>query len=98
MLSKFARSARKASTLVVAEHNNNGLNAATLSSIAAASKLGDVSVLVASDNTKSAAEAVGNVAGVSKVVAAESANLTGQLPEAVGPVVQAVAESISWVF
>jgi len=95
MLSRVARNVRAASTLVVAEHNAAGLNASTLSSIAAASKIGDVSVLVASNDTKAAAEASAAVAGVGKVVVAESANLNGQLPEAVGPVVQAVAESLS---
>jgi len=94
MLSRVARNVRAASTLVVAEHNAAGLNASTLSSIAAASKIGDVSVLVASNDTKAAAEASAAVAGVGKVVVAESGNLNGQLPEAVGPVVQAVAESL----
>lgn len=94
MLSRVARNVRAASTLVVAEHNAAGLKSSTLSSIAAASKIGDVSVLVASNDTKAAAEASAAVAGVGKVVVAESANLNGQLPEAVGPVVQAVAESL----
>jgi len=91
----FRIAIRAASTIVVAEHNASGLNPSTLSSIAAASKIGDVSVLVASDDTKAAAEASAAVAGVGKVVVAESGNLKGQLPEAVGPVVQAVAEATS---
>lgn len=96
MLSRIStRAARAASTLVIAEHNDSGLNPSTLSSIAAAASIGDVSVLVASDKTQSAAEAVASVAGVNKVVIAENKNLTGQLPEAVGPVVKAVAESLS---
>lgn len=96
MFSRIARQTQRlASTLVVAEHDAAGLKASTLSSVAAASKLGEVNVLVASDNTQAAAEASAAVAGVGKVIAAESGNLKGQLPEAVGPVVQAVAESLS---
>jgi len=85
---------RAASTLVVAEHNDSGLNASTLSTITAASQLGDVSVLVASDATQSAAEAAAKVAGVSKVVVAEGAGLKGQLAEAVAPVIEAAAKSL----
>lgn len=83
---------RAASTLILAEHNADGLNAATLSTVSAAAAIGgDVSVLVASDATQAAAEAASKVAGVSKVIVAEGAGLKGQLPEAVTPVIQAAA-------
>jgi len=96
MLSRISsKIARAASTLVVAEHNADGLNASVLATITAASQLGDVNVLLASDNTQAAAEKLANVSGVSKIIAAQSDNLKGQLPEAVGPVVEAVANSIS---
>jgi len=85
---------RAASTLVVAEHNASSLNASTLSTITAAAQLGDVNVLVASDATQAAAEAAAAVAGVSKVVVAEGAGLAGQLPEAVGPVIEAAAKQL----
>lgn len=91
----ITRAARNASTLVVAEHDGAGLKASTLSSITAASQIGDVSVLVASDSTSAAATASSKLANVAKVIVAESPNLKGQLPEAVGPVIQAVAESTS---
>merc|ERR1711881_487924 len=87
---------RAASSLVLAEHNAEGLNPATLSTITAASKIGgEVSVLLASDSTQAAAEAASQVAGVNKVIVAEGAGLKGQLPEAVTPVVQAVLEQIN---
>merc|ERR1711896_46836 len=81
---------RAASSLVVGEHNADGLNSATLSTIAAAAKIGgDVSVLLASDATVAAADAAAKVAGVSKVITAEGAGLKGQLPEVVAPIIQA---------
>jgi len=92
--SKF-NNKRFASTLVIAEHGANGLNVSTLSSITAASKIGDVSVLVASDNTKASAEALSNVAGVGKIIVAENADLKGQLPENVTPVIQSVISQLN---
>ena len=47
---KSKTSARFKSTLVVAEHDGNVLNPATLNAITAAKKLGDVSCLVAGDS------------------------------------------------
>ena len=85
---------RAASTLILAEHNADGLNAATLSTVSAAAAIGgDVSVLVASDATQAAAEAASKVAGVSKVIVAEGAGLKGQLPEAVTPVMREVIQN-----
>merc|ERR1712242_498047 len=83
---------RAASSLVVGEHNAEGLNPSTLSAITAATKVGgDVSVLIASDATQAAAEA----AGVNKVIVAEGAGLKGQLPEAIAPIIQAVQAQLS---
>jgi len=93
MFKKLA--SRAASTLILAEHNADGLNAATLSTVSAAAAIGgDVSVLIASDATQAAAEAASKVAGVSKVIVAEGAGLKGQLAEAVTPVIQAAAAAI----
>jgi len=93
----FSRTiSRAASTLVIGEHNASGLNPATLNTITAATKIGsDVTVLLASDSTAAAAEAAAKVAGVSKVVCADGPGLKGQLAEAVGPVVEAVAKNLS---
>lgn len=44
---------------MVAEHDDEKLNSITLNAISAASKLGDVSVLVAGANAKKVAEQVG---------------------------------------
>merc|ERR1711881_579339 len=65
-----------------------------LSALTAATKIGgEVSVLLASDSTKAAAEAAAKVAGVNKVIVAEGAGLKGQLPEAITPIIQAVTAS-----
>ena len=70
--------------LVIAEHNNGVLGAATLNTVAAAQKIGgDVAVLVAGQNVGAVAEAAAKIAGVRKVLLAESAGLGHGLAEAV---------------
>lgn len=87
---------RAASSLVIGEHNAEGLNPSTLSAVTAAAKIGgEVNLLLASDATQAAAEAAAQVAGVNKVIVAEGAGLKGQLPEAVAPVIQAVQQQIN---
>uniref|UniRef100_A0A915AI83 Electron transfer flavoprotein subunit alpha n=2 Tax=Parascaris univalens TaxID=6257 RepID=A0A915AI83_PARUN len=83
------RSSRFASTLVVAEHDDEKLNSITLNAISAASKLGDVSVLVAGANAKKIAEQVAKVENVKRVIVAEDEKLKAQLPERVASVVLA---------
>ncbi len=60
--------------LVIAEHDNAGLKAATLNTVAAAAKLGgDIHVLVAGSACGGAAEAAARLAGVTKVKVADAA-------------------------
>ena len=60
--------------LVIAEHDNVGLKAATLNTVSAAAKLGaDIEVLVAGSNCGAAAEAAAKLAGVAKVKVADAA-------------------------
>ena len=60
--------------LVIAEHDNVGLKAATLNTVAAAAKLGaDIEVLVAGSSCGAAAEAAAKLAGVAKVKVADAA-------------------------
>ncbi len=60
--------------LVIAEHDNVGLKAATLNTVSAAAKLGvDIEVLVAGSNCGAAAEAAAKLAGVTKVKVADAA-------------------------
>lgn len=83
------RSNRFASTLVVAEHNDEKLNPVTLNAISAAAKLGDVSVLVAGANAKKVAEEVSKVENVKKVLVAQDEKLKALLPERLAQVVLA---------
>jgi len=82
------------SVLVLAEHDNASLKAATLNAVAAASKIGaPVSLLVAGQNCNGAAEAASKVAGVSKVLVADSAEYAHALPENLAPLLVDLAKS-----
>ncbi len=70
------------STLVIAEHDNSSLKAATLNAITAAQALGaDIDVLVAGANCGGAAEQAAAVTGVAKVLVADNAAYEHQLAE-----------------
>jgi len=76
------------SILVIAEHDNSAVNAATLNTVAAAKAIGgDVTLLVAGLNCASAAEAAAKVEGVAKVLVADDAAYQYQLAEAMGDLV-----------
>ena len=69
-------------TLVIAEHDNASLKAATLNAVAAAGALGgDVDILVAGAGCGAAADAAAQVQGVSKVICADNAAYEHQLAE-----------------
>jgi len=69
-------------TLVIAEHDNASLKAATLNAIAAAGALGgDVDILVAGAGCGTAADAAAQVPGVSKVICADNPAYEHQLAE-----------------
>jgi len=78
--------------LVIAEHDNNSIRSATLNVVTAAKALGvDVHVLVAGFNAGAAAAAAAQIAGVSKVLHADSAQLADGLAENLAAQVLAVA-------
>ena len=69
-------------TLVIAEHDNASLKAATLNAVAAAGALGgDVDILVAGAGCGPAADAAAQVPGVTKVICADNAAYEHQLAE-----------------
>ena len=71
-------------TLVIAEHDNASLKAATLNAVAAAGELGgDVDILVAGAGCGAAADAAAQVPGVAKVSGADNAAYERQLAESV---------------
>ncbi|OAJ54581.1 electron transfer flavoprotein subunit beta [Paraburkholderia ginsengiterrae] len=78
-------------SLVVAEHDNASIKAATLNTIAAAQKIGgDVHVLVAGHNAQAAADAAAKIAGVSRVLLADAPQLEAGLAENVEATVLAL--------
>jgi electron transfer flavoprotein alpha subunit len=84
--------------LVIAEHNNAALASATLNTVTAAAKIGgDIHVLVAGANVASAAEAAAKIAGVAKVLVADSAAYANMLPENVAPLIVELASGYSHI-
>ncbi|TQV80267.1 electron transfer flavoprotein subunit alpha/FixB family protein [Aliikangiella coralliicola] len=84
--------------LVIAEHNNETLGASTLSTLAAAAKIGgDVHVLVAGSNSQAVAEAASACSSVSKVLHAEHADLAHPTAESLAAIVVANAEGYSHI-
>ncbi|MGY2491017.1 electron transfer flavoprotein subunit alpha/FixB family protein [Cupriavidus sp. CP313] len=68
--------------LVIAEHDNQSIKAATLNTVTAAAQCGgDVHVLVAGSNAAAAAAAAAKIAGVSKVLLADAAYFGDGLAE-----------------
>ena len=84
--------------LVIAEHDNASIKGATLNTVTAAAACGgDVHVLVAGHNAAEAAKAAGQIAGVSKVIHADSDALAHGLAENVAAQVLALAGSYSHI-
>ncbi|SCZ46160.1 electron transfer flavoprotein subunit alpha/FixB family protein [Burkholderia vietnamiensis] len=79
--------------LVIAEHDNASVKAATLNTVAAAQKIGgDVHVLIAGYNAQGAADAAAKIAGVSKVLLADAPQLEAGLAENVEATVIALVQ------
>ncbi|KJZ66890.1 electron transfer flavoprotein subunit alpha/FixB family protein [Pseudomonas fluorescens] len=84
--------------LVIADYStdqqdNKVLAPATLNTVAAAAKIGgDIHVLVAGAFVSAVAQAAAKIAGVAKVLVADNAAYTHQLPENVAPLVAALVQ------
>ena len=86
------------SALVIAEHDNATIKVATLNTVTAAAACGgDVHVLVAGHNAAAAAAAAAQIAGVSKVIHADSESLAHGLAENVAAEVLAIAANYSHI-
>ncbi|WP_322075747.1 electron transfer flavoprotein subunit alpha/FixB family protein [Burkholderia cepacia] len=88
--------------LVIAEHDNASIRAATLNAVAAAQALGaagggDVHVLVAGHNAQAAADAAAKIAGVSKVLLADAPQLEAGLAENVEATALNIAKDYSHI-
>lgn len=85
-------------TLVVADHDNASIKGTTLNSVSAAIQCGgDVHVLIAGSNAAAAAAAAAQIAGVSKVLHADSVAFEHALAENVAAQVLALAASYSHI-
>jgi electron transfer flavoprotein alpha subunit len=84
--------------LVIAEHDNATVKAATLNTVTAALKIGgDVHVLVAGHNAQAAADAAAKIAGVAKVLLADAPQLAAGLAENVEATVLGIAKNYSHI-
>jgi electron transfer flavoprotein alpha subunit len=78
------------SVLVLVEHDDLSVKDATLATVTAALKLGEVHALVAGSCVRGVAEEVAKIDGVSKVLLADSSSLAHTLAENVAPLVVAL--------
>jgi electron transfer flavoprotein alpha subunit len=88
--------------LVIAEHDNASIKAATLNTVAAAHAVakfvgGDVHVLIAGHNAQAAADAAAKIAGVAKVLLADAPQLEQGLAENVEATVLSIAKNYSHI-
>ena len=74
-------------TLVWVEHEGGAVKDATLATVTAAGKLGEVHLLVAGQGVGAVADAAAKIAGVGKVHVADDAAYANALPENVAPLV-----------
>lgn len=85
------------SVLIIAEHNNQHLNPATLHAVTAAVKLGNVDLLVAGSNAAAVVEEAKQVAGVAKVLVADASYYAEGLAEELAPLVVKLAADYRYV-
>ncbi|MCB4360252.1 electron transfer flavoprotein subunit alpha/FixB family protein [Quatrionicoccus australiensis] len=84
--------------LVIAEHDQQSLKAATLNTVAAAAKIGgDIHVLVAGSNCAAAAQQAAGLQGVAKVKVADAAQYASQTAENLTALVIANAAGYSHI-
>jgi electron transfer flavoprotein alpha subunit len=84
------------SILVLAEHNNKELNPSTLNTVTAAAKVGgDIDVLVGGSGCAAVADAAAKIAGVSKVLCADSAEYANGIAENMIKLIMSVVDGYS---
>jgi electron transfer flavoprotein alpha subunit len=84
--------------LVIAEHDNRSLKAATLNTVAAAQKIGgEIDVLVAGTDCGAAASQAAQLQGVARVKVADAAHYAAQTAENLGALIVANAAGYSHI-
>jgi len=85
-------------TLVIAEHDNQSLKVATLNTVAAALQCSpEVDVLVAGNQSDTAAQAAAQIAGVRKVIQIDAPQLADQLAEPLAAQILSLANHYSHI-
>jgi electron transfer flavoprotein alpha subunit len=74
------------SVLVLIEHDGGAIKDATLATVTAAGKLGEVHALVAGANVGDVAQQAAKIGGVTKVLVADAPHLAHELAEEIAPV------------
>ena len=86
------------SILVLAEHNNQQLNPATLSAVSAATQFDDtIDLLVAGNGCQSVVEQASNIISVNKVLVADNAVYDHFLAENMAPLIADIADGYSHI-
>ena len=86
------------STLVIAEHDNVSIKAATLNAVTAAAKIGgEIHLLVAGQGCAAVADEAVKIAGVAKVLLADALQYADQLPENLAALVVAKVSGYSHI-
>jgi electron transfer flavoprotein alpha subunit len=86
------------SILVIAEHNNQHLNPASLSALSAATQLGDsIDLLIAGHNCQTVADQASNIPVVNRVFIADNAVYKHFLAENMAPLVADIADGYSHI-
>lgn len=86
------------STLVIAEHDNVSIKAATLNAVTAAAKIGgELHLLVAGKGCAAVADEAVKISGVAKVLLADAPHYADQLPENLAALVVAKASGYSHI-
>jgi len=84
------------SILILADHDDGQLAAATLNTVTAATQIGgDIDILVAGDTSGNVAKAAAAINGVAKVLVADSAEYAHCVAENVAPLIQSLASGYS---
>ena len=85
-------------SLVIAEHDNQSLKAATLNAVAAALQISpEVDILVAGNGTDAVAQVASQIAGVRKVIQVDSPALADQLAEPLAAQILSIAKNYSHI-
>ena len=86
------------SILVIVEHDNETVNAATLNTVAAAQGIGGhIDALVAGQNCRKAADSTAAIAGISKVIVSDAAENANGLAENIAPLIASMAGGYSHI-